>query len=222
MIRSTLTGMRFGRLIAKKVYEPSPLAQNERWECLCDCGKTAVVNRKCLMRGGTQSCGCLVIDRSRESNRKHGKYGTRVYRTWRGMLTRCTNPNVKDFCRYGGVGISVCKEWSSFENFYRDMGDPPTPKHTIDRKDGSKGYSKENCRWATVREQAQNRRSTMLVSANGKTKPACEWDRELGFFPGTVARRITKRGLSHEAAVSTPINKHLSRPQSSKHGGASS
>jgi hypothetical protein len=81
-----------------------------------------------------------------------------MYRTWVGMLQRCTNPRHISYPRYGGRGISVCDEWRSFERFLADMGEKPSPAHSIDRINNFVGYSKNNCRWATSKEQAQNKR----------------------------------------------------------------
>ena len=85
-------------------------------------------------------------------------YGTREYTSWRGILQRCTNPNIKNYSNYGGRGIRVCKRWIKFGNFYQDMGKRP-PGKSIDRKDNNKNYKKSNCRWATPTEQRRNQRT---------------------------------------------------------------
>jgi len=90
---------------------------------------------------------------------RHGMCRTRIYVTWESMKCRCYNPNYVRFKNYGGRGITVCEEWkNNFEKFYEDMGDPPTLQHTLDRKNNDGGYSKENCKWSTKKEQANNRR----------------------------------------------------------------
>jgi hypothetical protein len=121
------------------------------------------------------------------------------------MLQRCHSPGAKDFPRYGAKGIQVCERWrDSFAAFYADMG--PRPKgRTLDRIDGTKGYSPENCRWATPAEQSRNSRLAVMVTLGGKTQCLNDWFDELGICAGTYRGRVA-RGWSKEAALLTPPN----------------
>ena len=101
---------------------------------------------------------------------------TREYATWSNIKTRCYNENCKSYARYGAKGIRMCDEWrDSFVAFYRDMGPKPSADHSIDRIDTSKGYTPENCRWATREEQARNKTTTIWIELDGVRRPAIEW-----------------------------------------------
>lgn len=175
------------------------------WTCLCDCGATLDVPRQHLKSGNTRSCGCLQREEAKEKHTKHGLNGTPVHGAWRHMHDRCRTEKNKEFKNYGGRGISVCKEWSSFEVFFADMGHPPTPNHSLDRVENDSDYSKNNCRWATPTEQSMNRRVARLVSISGVTKPLTAWARELGLKPDTVFSRLAYGWTDYEALG---IHKH--------------
>lgn len=152
-----ISNKRFGSLVAIR-----PLGGG-KWLFLCDCGKEKLAFKGNVVRGLTGSCGCLRAKNTRAMKVTHGASKTKVYRAWRHMKSRCGNPNVERFVHYGGRGITVCDEWTcSFERFLSDMGLPPTDGHTLDRIDPNKGYSKDNCRWATKTEQARNKTSSKL------------------------------------------------------------
>lgn len=140
------------------------------WKCLCDCGNTTTVSSDKITSGWTSSCGCFRIQRVRETTSTHGLTGTRAYRIWNAMKTRCNNPNTQYYYNYGGRGIKVCERWNLFENFLLDMGDPPTDKHSIDRIDNDKDYEPSNCRWATATEQANNRRRRKPLDVSNRLR----------------------------------------------------
>ncbi len=108
-------------------------------------------------------------------NYKHGKKGTRIYRIWDGMKRRCYQRNSVNFHHYGGRGIIICDRWKEFSNFYKDMGDPPSLKHTIDRIDNDGNYEPGNCRWATMSEQLRNYGRSRKVEIAGITLNMIDW-----------------------------------------------
>ncbi len=132
----------------------------------------------------------------------HGMSKTRIYSIWCSMRKRCENPKATYYDDYGGRGISVCERWLTFENFHADMGDPPDGL-TLDRTDNDKGYSPENCRWATRLDQSRNRRGRCSIAAFGKEMILAEWAQETGLKENTIRGRM-RAGWSIERALSKP------------------
>jgi hypothetical protein len=158
------TNQRYGRLlVVGKTAERNP-SGNVIWSCLCDCGAHVAVSGSALQQKSTQSCGCFFIDTARNkglSKRKHGLAKSKIYGVWSNMKNRCYNPSYSKYKNWGGRGIRVCESWLDFANFYADMGDAPVGM-SIDRIDVNGDYCKENCRWATQKEQQNNRRNNVL------------------------------------------------------------
>lgn len=185
-----------------RIIEDGRRGQDRRAVYLCSCGLETVVNIGNVKSGHTQSCGCLrrKVTGERALVHGHGIKRTTVYTAWRNMRQRCMNSNRADFKNYGGRGITICERWDTFANFLADMGEPAKGA-TLDRIDNERGYSKDNCRWASRAVQNLNRRHRVLYDYAGKSQTLAEWSRELGIGPVTLLKRL-QRGVPIELAFS--------------------
>jgi hypothetical protein len=158
-IMKDLTGQLFGRL--KVVSRIGNIRKEAAWLCNCECGKQKIVASYNLRKGFTQSCGCLHAERSssiyKELNKTHGMTRTPTHVSWEQMQQRCNNSNHHAFKHYGGRGISICDRWKDFQMFLDDMGYRPE-YHSLDRINVDGNYEPHNCRWASAKTQANNRR----------------------------------------------------------------
>lgn len=201
-----ITGQKFGRLTALRV-APEKTSKQFDWECACECGRHKIIKGSNLRRGLTKSCGCILSEVTTKRNLTHGGSHTPEYRTWAQMRRRCLDPNDSCFKKYGAVGITVCERWGSFPLFLQDMGLKPTPRHTIDRYPNQRGnYEPGNCRWATYKEQAQNRSSNAMLDFGGRRQTMGQWATETGIKIGTLWARI-EAGWSVEDSLLTPTRK---------------
>lgn len=139
----------------------------------------------------------------------HGETHSPEHRTWNRIKVRCFNERSAGFRNYGGRGITMCPEWvDSFPKFLEHVGRKPTPEHTIERIDNDRGYEPGNVRWATPKEQANNRRSSVWMTYRGQTKTLGQWADEMGVNHSTLFMRL-ERGWSHEKTLSTPLIKSV-------------
>ena len=197
-----IAGKRFGRLTAIEKAEDYRYPNGEhaeKWRCVCDCGNTVVVFRKCLLSGNTASCGCT----RGEKRITHGGKGTKLYDVWCGMKGRCNNRNNDDYERYGGRGISVCNEWNDDFASFRDwaLSNGYADGLTIDRINVDGSYCPDNCRWVGVAEQANNRTNNVHMTYNGETHTCAEWSKITGINYYTLIRRY-KSGMPIEDVFS--------------------
>ena len=186
----SLVGQRFGKLTVISESGSNKHGMS-MWVCKCDCGNTTKpISGNSLKQGNTKSCGCLWT----EAMTKHGGRNTRLYNIWGGMKARCNKKSHAFYKHYGGRGITVCAEWqSSFETF-RDWAYANGYQDglSIDRIDANGNYCPENCRWATTCQHGNNRRTNVNVEINGVVKTIADWATENGLKYQTVYRRFSR------------------------------
>lgn len=193
-----LIGSTFGKWSVLSLHHTDKKS-GQFWLCRCECGETRPVSTNRL-NSGSKSCGCAKKSGKGHNLYKHGLSGRPEYRNWMSMKSRCAYPKAASWRNYGANGITVCDRWrNSFEAFLEDMGEKPSPDHTIDRIDASLGYSPENCRWATKREQNNNRRDNRRVTLNGESLTIAEAARATGIPYGTIRHRLNSGKSDQEA-----------------------
>lgn len=171
------------------------------WAAQCECGNTVKVSVSDFRSGHTKSCGCFRREETAERKRTHGKTETPEYRTWSHMKGRCENPTDHKYPIYGARGIVVCGRWQKFEAFLEDMGEKPSPAHSIDRIDNNGPYSPDNCRWATRHEQAQNKSTNIHVVISGQPVTMMEAERRLGISRGAITVRANREGETKQESA---------------------
>lgn len=174
---------KYGRLTILEVFKKNGAKYAS---CICDCG-----NKKDILLGNikmkrTVSCGCRLKETWKEAY-KHGQNKSAAYTTWENMHNRCNNKNKQ--CKGTYKNIEVCESWKDFKVFYQDMGERPFGM-SLDRIDNTKGYFKDNCRWATRKDQQSNMSSNVWIEYNGKKKILTDWSRELGIPVTTIVGRM--------------------------------
>lgn len=196
----SIAGEKIGRLV---VVSPSMKAgKKTTWLCRCDCGKEVVVRTSDLRSGKSRSCGCLHLEVISTHGHASHKGRSHEYLAWSNMKSRCLGENGPRFDDYGGRGIGICERWlHSFESFLADMGPRPSKDHSVERIENHLGYSPENCRWATRREQQANRRTSQKFSYRGRLVIMAELSRLSGVSETSLRYRVFRMGLSPDEAV---------------------
>lgn len=204
-----LTGRRFGRLVALGPISKS-LSTQIIWRCVCDCGNSSDVISQSLRSGATISCGCWKSESFARAKTTHGLSKTRLYRVWKGMVTRCTNANVPGYKDYGGRGIKIFPNWlDDFQVFFdhvRLLDNCENVGYSLDRINNNGNYEPGNVRWATRTEQNRNSRHNRNFTYDGKTQTITEWASEFGLRFATLDGRL-RRGWDMERALRTPTRK---------------
>lgn len=198
-----LIGQRYSHLVVLGVgFIEYKFQRAMGFDCICDCGISKRINALLVIKGKTISCGC-------KQKKSNGLSRSRVYKSYIAMKTRCFDVKCHSYVRYGGAGITVCERWvNSFNAFLEDMGHPPSDKHTIDRIDNLKSYNKENCRWATPKEQARNRKNSVTVIFENKEWNAFELCEKIGVVSAPCFLSRVKRGWDVKQALITTKLQH--------------
>lgn len=191
------TGKKYGYWTAISFFDRK--GQRTRWLCRCVCGIERVVIANTLNNGSSISCGCVGSKIRAEKGTKHGMAKTPTYKSWHAMIQRCEGKGGHE--SYPKRNITVCKEWLSFNVFFNDMGLRPQGK-TLDRIDNSKGYYKENCRWATSKEQLNNKDTTRYVFVDGERMPIMFACAKYGIGISCARHRL-RNGMTDEQTFKT-------------------
>lgn len=185
----TISGTKHGRWTVIRSFRKDGYAM---CECRCKCGTVKAIHTSSLRPDGSTSCGCYHREIMTTHGRSSGRQCDPIYKVWSAMIQRSTNPKNAESRNYIDRGITVCKRWRKFVNFLADMGERPSPKHTIDRINNDGNYEPKNCRWATRHEQMRNtRRNRMIVTPRGVMclRQACE---TFGLKHTTLWLRLSK------------------------------
>ncbi len=198
--KQNMVGKKYGFLTVLSEIELRNKNGHIMYNVKCDCGKEKSVLGASLRNGLSRSCNkCTLLTGS------HGMWNTKVFKVWTSMKSRCSNANSPSYKNYGARGIKVCDRWlNSFENFYKDMGEPN--ELTLERIDVNSNYEPSNCKWASPKEQSRNRTNNVFYTYKKQTKCVGEWCELLKMPTSTFYNRI-KRGWSIDEIIETPIRK---------------
>lgn len=199
-----LTGQRSGRLIVIKEHGRNKQGKAV-WLCQCECGNLKTVYSYSLISKTTLSCGCLQKEVVKERSITHNKTKTRLYKTWANIKTRCYNPKFTYYKYYGGRGIKMCDEWQAFEAFHAwAITSGYSDNLTIERIKNDGNYEPGNCKWVTMKEQANNKSSNQNLSYAGKTQTLKQWSEEIGISYYALIQRL-HLGWSAKEILTTKI-----------------
>ena len=201
--RIDIVGHRFGTLTVLESAGVHVCPSGHRvsmWKCVCDCGTVCVMYGNYIRNKPHPSCGCRKIAKATT----HGRSKDDVYSIWRGMIKRCHLPGSTSYRLYGAAGVSVCERWrESFEAFIADVGERPSSSHSIDRYPNCTGnYEPGNVRWATAKEQNNNKTDNRLIEFNGETMTMSQWAERIGISAKTLHMRLKTRSV--EWSLTTP------------------
>ena len=199
-----IIGKKFGRLTVISFSHSN--GYRKYYLCKCECGKEKIIYKGNLLAGRTLSCGCLQKEQAKKYNTFPDDRG-RLHKILRLMIIRCEDTTSNRYRRYGARGITVCEQWKNDPESFCEwaLSHGYSPGLTIDRIDNNKGYSPDNCRWATPYEQSRNTSKNVYITYNGKTQTLKDWSKELGIKNTTLHNRIHYYGWSIEKAFTTPV-----------------
>ena len=186
----------YGRLTLIKKYE------GKKSLFRCECGNIKMINIHNVEYGRVKSCGCLFKE---GNNKKHGDKNERLYHIWKSMRERCNTPSCRSYYNYGGRGIGICSEWDDYLNFKNwAINNGYSKDLTIDRINVDGNYEPSNCRWVTMKQQGNNKRTNVFLTYNGKTMTMTQWAEEIGIDHRVLWSRLNS-GWSVEKALTQPI-----------------
>lgn len=204
-----LEGQKFGHLLVlerakNKIFKSQQIVC---WKCKCDCGNIVIIQSSNLVTGNSTNCGCIrkkhFIESAKKKNTKHNKSYSRIYFIWQSMKDRCYNKHNKNYKNYGQRKIKVCNEWKKdFMNFYNwSINNGYKNDLTIDRIDVNGNYEPSNCRWATIKQQQNNKRNNHILHYKNEEHNITEWALLLGINRSNIYNRL-RRGWTIEKALS--------------------
>ena len=205
MVFEDLSGMKIGRWMVVRCTQRRSRGLPTKFLCVCECGEEREIQAGALKGGHSQSCGCWARDSASKRAKTHGMTKTCEYRIWQGVKDRVFDESCKDYKNYGGMGITLFREWvGDFTAFLAHVGPRPSPRHSLERIDNNLGYEPGNVKWATRVEQANNNRGNRVITINGERKTLAQWCAVFNRSYPTVNQRITQSEWDPVLALNTP------------------